>query len=199
MEERSADNAIYLLITNSWTEYFIHVKENRKFCLSADIFLNSRVAKLSLRCSKPRTSYICGLLTEYLLFPFGQLLNKTPVWTDFGRALVGMLKCLLKNMKTCFSQLVPRIERASIMWYMTITYIQCIVNKKDHWDSGKPRRQQSPFCDIQIKVVISHRLIYVYHTDLLPLKILVTLTLTFQCHSRSNVKVPLDSPYMVSY
>ncbi len=62
-----------------------------------------------------------------------------------------------------------------------------------------PERQQSPFCDIQIKVVISRWQIYVYHTDLLPLKILVTLTFTFQGHSRSNVKVPLDSPYMVSY
>ncbi len=36
---------------------------------------------------------------------------------------------------------------------------------------GKPRRQQILFCDIQIKVVISHRQVYVYHTDLLPLKI----------------------------
>ncbi len=36
-------------------------------------------------------------------------------------------------------------------------------------DSGKPRRQQILFCDIQIKVVISRRQIYVYHTDLLPL------------------------------
>ncbi len=44
-------------------------------------------------------------------------------------------------------------------------------NKKDRWDSGKPRRQQIFFCDIQIKVVISPRQIYVYHTDLLPLKI----------------------------
>ena len=49
--------------------------------------------------------------------------------------------------------------------------------------------------DIQMKVVI----IYVYHTDLLPLKIRVTLTLTFQGHSRSDVMVTLDSLYMVSY
>ncbi len=27
-------------------------------------------------------------------------------------------------------------------------------HKKDRWDSGKPRRQQIVFCDIQIKVVI---------------------------------------------
>ncbi len=45
------------------------------------------------------------------------------------------------------------------------------INKKYRWDSGKPRRQQILFCDIQIKVVIRHRQIYVYHTDLLPLKI----------------------------
>ncbi len=44
-------------------------------------------------------------------------------------------------------------------------------DKKDRWDSGKPRRQQILFCDIQIKVVINHRQIYVYHTDLLPLNI----------------------------
>ncbi len=44
-------------------------------------------------------------------------------------------------------------------------------NKKDHWDSGKPRRQHILFCDIQTKVVISHRQIHVYHTDLLLLKI----------------------------
>ncbi len=72
-------------------------------------------------------------------------------------------------------------------------------NKKDRWDSGKPRRQQILFCDIQIKVVISCRQIYVYHTDLLPLKIWLTLTFTFQGHSRSNLTVPLDSRYMVSY
>ncbi len=50
-------------------------------------------------------------------------------------------------------------------------------NKKDHWDSGKPRRKQILFCDIQIKVWISRRQIYyyVYHTDLLPLKILSDL------------------------
>ncbi len=44
-------------------------------------------------------------------------------------------------------------------------------NKKDRWDSGKTRCQQIHFCDIQIKVVISRRQIYEYHTDLLPLKI----------------------------
>ncbi len=38
----------------------------------------------------------------------------------------------------------------------------------------KPRRQQILFYDIQIKVVISRRQIYVYHTDLLPVKIRVT-------------------------
>ncbi len=53
-------------------------------------------------------------------------------------------------------------------------------NKKDHWDSRKPRRQQILFCDIHIKVVISWRQIYVYHTDLVPLKTWVTLSLTFQ-------------------
>ncbi len=35
--------------------------------------------------------------------------------------------------------------------------------KKDRWDSGKPRRQQIHFCDIQIKVAISCRqYIYIY-------------------------------------
>ncbi len=29
------------------------------------------------------------------------------------------------------------------------------MNNKDRWDSGEPRRQQTPFCDIQIKVVIN--------------------------------------------
>ncbi len=46
---------------------------------------------------------------------------------------------------------------------------QC--SKKDRWDSGKPRRQQILFCDIQIKVEISQRQIYVYYTDLPPLKV----------------------------
>ncbi len=72
-------------------------------------------------------------------------------------------------------------------------------NKKDRWDSGKPRRQHILFCNIQIKVVISRMQIYVYHIDLLPLKIPVTLSLTFQGHLRSNLIVPLDSPYMVAY
>ncbi len=56
-------------------------------------------------------------------------------------------------------------------------------NQKEHWDSGKPARQQSLFCDIQIKVVINCSQIYVYHTDLLPIKIYVTLILKFQGHS----------------
>ncbi len=73
------------------------------------------------------------------------------------------------------------------------------VNKKDRWDSGKPRRHLILFCDIQIKVLISRMQIYVYHTDLIPLKIWVTLTLTFQCHSRSTLTMPLESPYKVSY
>ncbi len=38
-------------------------------------------------------------------------------------------------------------------------------NKKDRFGSGKPRRQQILFCDIQMKVVISRGQIYVYHTD----------------------------------
>ncbi len=46
-----------------------------------------------------------------------------------------------------------------------------IDNKNDRWDSGKPRRQQILFCDIRIKLVISRSQIYVYHTDLLALKI----------------------------
>ncbi len=29
-----------------------------------------------------------------------------------------------------------------------------LINKKDRWESGKPRRQQTTFCDTQIKVVI---------------------------------------------
>ncbi len=37
-------------------------------------------------------------------------------------------------------------------------------NKKDRWGSGKPRRQQILSCDIQIKLVISRKQIYVYHT-----------------------------------
>ncbi len=40
------------------------------------------------------------------------------------------------------------------------------LNKKDRWDSGKPRCQQILFCDIQIKVVISRRQIYVYGMSL---------------------------------
>ncbi len=32
---------------------------------------------------------------------------------------------------------------------------ESIPNKKDRWDSGKLRRQQILFCDIQIKLVIS--------------------------------------------
>ncbi len=83
----------------------------------------------------------------------------------------------------------------SLLWVRREAPIR---NKKDRWDSGKPCRQQILFCDIQIKVVISRRQIYVYHKHL-PLKIWVTLTLTFQGHSRSNLKMPLDSPYMVSY
>ncbi len=67
-------------------------------------------------------------------------------------------------------------------------------NKKDRWDSGKPRRQQIFFCDIQIKVVTSRRQIYVYHSDLLPLKIWVTLTWTFQGHSRSNFDSAIGLP-----
>ncbi len=60
----------------------------------------------------------------------------------------------------------------------TSTYLQTTQK-----DSGKPRRQETTLCDIQIKVVIiNFRQIYVYHSDLLPLKILVTLTLTFQGH-----------------
>ncbi len=89
-----------------------------------------------------------------------------------------------------------RLAMAVKYWYMIKIGI---LNKKDRWDSRKPRRQQTLFCDIQIKVVISRRQIYVYQTDLLPLEIWVSLTLTFQGHSRSNVKVPFDSPYMVSY
>ncbi len=42
--------------------------------------------------------------------------------------------------------------------------------RKTAGTAGKPRRQQIPFRDIQIKVIITHRQIYVYHTDLLPLK-----------------------------
>ncbi len=55
--------------------------------------------------------------------------------------------------------------------------------------------QQTPFGYNQMKVVISSRQIHVYNTDLLPLKILVTLTMAFQGHSRSNVMVSLNSPY----
>ncbi len=62
-----------------------------------------------------------------------------------------------------------------------------------------PPTNQIIFCDIQSKVVLSRRQIYVYHSHLLPLKIWVTLTLTFQGHSRSNLIVPLYSLYVVSY
>ncbi len=50
-------------------------------------------------------------------------------------------------------------------------------------------RQQTPFGDIQIKVVVIYWKIYVYNTDLLPLKIWVTLTLTFLARS---LKVKCD-------
>ncbi len=50
-------------------------------------------------------------------------------------------------------------------------YIRNKTNKKDHWDSGKPRRQQTTLCDIQINVtIIKLCQIFVYHSDILPLK-----------------------------
>ncbi len=40
-----------------------------------------------------------------------------------------------------------------------------IENKKDRWDSGKPRRQQTTSCDVQIKVaIVNFWHIYVYHS-----------------------------------
>ncbi len=62
-----------------------------------------------------------------------------------------------------------------------------------------PAHQQTTLCDILINIRVLQ--VYVQCTDHLLLKIWVTLTLTFQfeSHSRSNVTVPLNSPYMVSY
>ncbi len=131
-------------------------------------------------------------------------------------------------------------------------------NKKDRWDSGKPRRLHKPFLwhiDYRGNKILANICItYMSPTtqnlsevdfdlsrslkvkchgviglaiygflwmangnigpNLAPLRdirflkcgwpwlwheIWVTLTLTFQCHSRSSVMVSLDSPYMVSY
>ncbi len=56
--------------------------------------------------------------------------------------------------------------------YILLSEVSKLIgNKKDRCDSGKPRRQQILFCDIQITVLISRRQVYVYHTDLLSLKI----------------------------
>ncbi len=66
---------------------------------------------------------------------------------------------------------MQRLTRKGSSVYVHVWGDNAITKEQDHWDSGKPRRQQILFCDIQIKVVISRRQIYVYHTDLLPLKI----------------------------
>ena len=101
------------------------------------------------------------------------------------------------NIETRVKDQTNKILKAILDKDNMIEEVKSLRNKKDRWDSGKPYHQQILFCDIQIKVVISHRQIYVYYTDLLPLKILVTLT--FQGHLRLTLIVPLDSPYMVSY
>ncbi len=58
--------------------------------------------------------------------------------------------------------------------YLTSVVIYKII-KKDRWD---PPTKNHLFCDIQIKMVINCWQIYVCHTDILPCKIWVTLTLT---------------------
>ncbi len=80
------------------------------------------------------------------------------------------------------------------------TYAKFKNNKKDRWDSGKPHHQQILFCDIQIKVAISRKQIYVYHTDLLPLKsewlclwpFRVTLGQIWQCHWTPHIWFPIN-------
>ncbi len=74
-----------------------------------------------------------------------------------------------------------------------------IITRKTAGTAENPTANKFGFVTPRYKVVISHRQIYVYHTDLLPFKISVTLSLTFQGHSRYNLIVPLDSPHMVSY
>ncbi len=78
--------------------------------------------------------------------------------------------------------------------------VKLIINtRKTAGTTENPACQQTTFCDIQIKVVILLLVNISIHANFLPLKIRVTLPLTFQGHSRSKVMMSLDSPDMVSY
>ena len=70
--------------------------------------------------------------------------------------------------------------------------------KKEHWERGK-RRQQTTVCDILININLSKYHRHIQCTNLLLLAIWVSLTLTVQGQSGSNVTVPLVSPALVSY
>ncbi len=65
----------------------------------------------------------------------------------------------------------------------------------------KTRYKQTPFSDIQMVGILLLANIYLFHASILLLKISVTLTLTLtlEGQSMSNLTMPLDSPYRVSY
>ncbi len=95
--------------------------------------------------------------------------------------LVHILRLTQLTFDTDIHVHVPRQPGTCIVpQFLAPTLQNSTFNKKDRWDSGKPRRQQILFYDIQIKVVTSRMQIYVYHSDLQLRKIWVTLTLTFQ-------------------
>ncbi len=84
---------------------------------------------------------------------------------------------------------------------------QIKINKKDCWGQRKnpPPMNNSliVLCDNDIQINTSNILVYYQLcTDLLQLKMSVTLTLTFEAHSRSyelDQIVQLGSTHMVSY
>ena len=78
-----------------------------------------------------------------------------------------------------------------------ILTIEILTRKTTETAENRARQQTTLICDILINITVLQA--YVQCTDLLLMKIWVTLTLTFPCHSRSNLPVPLNSPYMVSY
>ncbi len=74
------------------------------------------------------------------------------------------------------------------------------LTRKTAGTAENPAANKFAFCDIQIKVAIICRQIYIY----IPYRSATTqnlsdLTLPFQGHSNSNLIVPLDFPYMASY
>ncbi len=60
------------------------------------------------------------------------------------------------------------------------------MDMKTSGTAENPGHQETIFCDSHIKVVINCWKVYVYHTDLLLLKMLVSFTSTFLGHSRSH-------------